>query len=151
MITTPKGLLNEPNAPQEGYESRHVVYCLWKTAMLCMSRDIPLMDAAHQAILTMHLNAMAVTEVIFLICDYVVVVVVLAAPPGMIGWVSYYYVHCFCFCCCQVPAVAHSFLTRGVHMGALIMTCVAIQDLRVPIIPIDDLCDFFSSDQVLTI
>ncbi len=116
--------------------------------MVCVAKDIPLMEAATQAINMMHLSAIAVTEEKTLTphCAHSLIVVfrllflslLLAHPLDVIWWL-------------QVPAVAHSFLTRGVHMGALIMTCVAMQDLRVPIIPIDDLCYFFAADQVSTI
>lgn len=94
---------------QEGYESRHVVYTIWRTAMLALSEDLEPTEAATRCIMALNLSALAVTE---------------------------------------VPAAAHSFLTRGVHAGSLIITCVLIQELAVPIVPIDDLCDFFASDQV---
>lgn len=97
------------NRMKEGYESRHVVYTIWRTAMLALSEDIEPTEAAMRCIMALNLSALAVTE---------------------------------------VPAAAHSFLTRGVHAGSLIITCVLIQELGVPIVPIDDLCDFFTSDQV---
>jgi len=132
--------LKHPCEPQEGYESRHVVYTMWKTAMVCISKDIPLMEAAMQAINMMHLNAIALTEEIALASHI----------HFSLAWHAYRPIDPV-WRCWQVPAVAHSFLTRGVHMGALIMTCVVMQDLRIPIIPIDDLCDFFAADQVRTI
>ena len=109
--------------------------------MVCVAKDIPLMEAAMQAINMMHLNAIALTEEIALAPH-----LQFSPLPGhMYGPINPIQRRW------QVPAVAHSFLTRGVHMGALIMTCVVMQDLRVPIIPIDDLCDFFAADQVSTI
>ena len=48
----------------------------------------------------------------------------------------------------QVPAAVHSFLTRGIHSGSLIMTAVFMRELHVPIIPISELRYFLSSDEV---
>ena len=48
----------------------------------------------------------------------------------------------------QVPAAVHSFLTRGIHSGSLIMTAVFMRELNVPIIPIAELRYFLSSDEV---
>ena len=57
-------------------------------------------------------------------------------------------------CCCnplpitEVPAVAHSILTRGVHSGMLAIVSCLMQALSVPIIPLACLHDFFAVDQV---
>ena len=48
----------------------------------------------------------------------------------------------------EVPAAAHAFLSRGVHHGALIMTCLFMRELNVPILPLPDLCQFFRWDPV---
>ncbi len=116
---------------------------MWKLAMVCVAKDVPLMEAATQAINMMHLNAIALTEEKTLaphLCLHLRSIPIPSLRPRDPVRRRR-----------QVPAVAHSFLTRGVHMGSLIMTCVVMQDLRVPIIPIDDLCDFFAADQVRTI
>jgi len=44
----------------------------------------------------------------------------------------------------------HSFLTRSIHMGALMMVACIVAHLEVPIIPLEDLKDFFNSKQVIT-
>lgn len=44
--------------------------------------------------------------------------------------------------------MAHSFLTRGVNSGALALTCCVLRELRVPILDVSDLRDFFISDEV---
>ena len=43
--------------------------------------------------------------------------------------------------------MAHSFLTRGVHYGALMMVSCVMMELKVPVVPIADLQEFFASDQ----
>jgi len=48
----------------------------------------------------------------------------------------------------QVPSVVHSFLSRGVHSGSLIMTAVYMQELEVPIIAIDELRELFCASEV---
>jgi hypothetical protein len=48
----------------------------------------------------------------------------------------------------EVPAVAHSLLTRGVHSGLLAICGCLLQALEVPIVPLEHLCDFFESDEV---
>ena len=48
----------------------------------------------------------------------------------------------------QAIPVLHSVLIRGVHSGLLSISGCLIQALRVPIVPVDELCDFFKSDEV---
>lgn len=48
----------------------------------------------------------------------------------------------------EVPAVVHSFLCRGINMGATLMVVVCGHHLEVPILPIDRLCNFFDNDTV---
>lgn len=44
--------------------------------------------------------------------------------------------------------VAHSFLTRSIHMGALMMVACIVAHLEVPIIPLDNLKHFFDTTEV---
>ena len=46
----------------------------------------------------------------------------------------------------EVPATAHSFLTRGLHMGAMLMVSCIARHLEAPVIPLDNLKDFFDSE-----
>ena len=46
----------------------------------------------------------------------------------------------------EVPAVVHSFLTRGLHMGSLLMISCIAKHLEVPIISIEGLCEFFDAE-----
>ena len=48
----------------------------------------------------------------------------------------------------QAVSVAHSILRRCVDGGWLSMVGCLAQALNVPIVPIDDLCDFFKDSQV---
>ena len=48
----------------------------------------------------------------------------------------------------QAVPVLHSVLIRGIHSGLLSICGCLIQALHVPIIPVDELCDFFKSDEV---
>ena len=96
------------NRMKEGYESRHVVYSLFKATMAACAEDLTPEEAAAKTTLCMATNAMTISE---------------------------------------VPCVAHSFLTRGVHYGMLAMVTCTMLDLNVPIIPMHDLCEFFTSDQ----
>ena len=51
-------------------------------------------------------------------------------------------------CAGQAVPVLHSVLIRGIHSGLLSICGCLIQALHVPIIPVDELCDFFKSDEV---
>jgi hypothetical protein len=44
----------------------------------------------------------------------------------------------------EAPAAAHSFLTRGIHMGATIMVGIAARHLQAPLITLKDLLAFFA-------
>lgn len=48
----------------------------------------------------------------------------------------------------EVPATAHSFLTRGLHMGSLMMVGCIAKHLNVPIINLDALRRFFDEDEI---
>ena len=48
-----------------------------------------------------------------------------------------------------VVRVGHDVLTRGVHMGALLMTTCFAKHLEVPVVNINALIEFFESPQVL--
>jgi hypothetical protein len=48
----------------------------------------------------------------------------------------------------EVPAVAHSLLTRGVHSGLIAICGCLLQALEVPVIPLEHLRKFFESDEV---
>lgn len=50
----------------------------------------------------------------------------------------------------EVPAAAHSFLCRGIHMGATLMAVVCAKHLQVPILEIQDLCAFFNNPTCTT-
>jgi hypothetical protein len=50
----------------------------------------------------------------------------------------------------EVPATAHSFLTRGLHMGSLLMIGCIAKHLSVPIINLDALRRFFDEDSAPT-
>jgi hypothetical protein len=56
-------------------------------------------------------------------------------------------VHATLSCSFNAP-VLHSVLIRGIHSGLLSICGCLIQALHVPIIPVDELCDFFKSDEV---
>ena len=51
----------------------------------------------------------------------------------------------------EAPGAVHSFMTRGVHMGALLMVVCIAKHLMVPIINMHNLIEFFNSDQVCLI
>jgi hypothetical protein len=46
----------------------------------------------------------------------------------------------------EVPAAAHSFLCRSIHMGCTLMIVVCAKHLDVPIIPLKNLVDFFNRE-----
>ena len=48
----------------------------------------------------------------------------------------------------EIPPAAHSFLTRGVHMGALLMVACIAKHLEVPILTLENLQTFFDTDEV---
>ena len=47
----------------------------------------------------------------------------------------------------EAVACVHSFLTRGLHMGALLMTACIAKHLEVPIIGVESLRHFFDSEE----
>lgn len=47
----------------------------------------------------------------------------------------------------EVVAVVHSFLTRGLHMGTLLVISCIAKHLEVPIIPLESLCEFFDQEE----
>jgi len=47
-----------------------------------------------------------------------------------------------------VASIVHYIFRRGFHGGLLSLAGCFIQAFRVPIVPVDDLCDFFKSDEV---
>ncbi len=48
----------------------------------------------------------------------------------------------------EVPAAVHSFLCRGINMGAAMMVVVCAKHLQVPIIPLQQLCNFFNQETI---
>lgn len=46
----------------------------------------------------------------------------------------------------EVPAAAHSFLCRSIHMGCTLMIVVCAKHLDVPLIPLKNLVDFFNRE-----
>ena len=48
----------------------------------------------------------------------------------------------------EIPPAAYSFLTRGVHMGALLMIACIAKHLEVPILTLENLQTFFDTDEV---
>lgn len=97
--------------------------------MIAIGSDEDVGLCARSVMMQMAYNALPVTEVRF--CLSVLYCISLSDNPWL-----------------QVPAVAHSFLTRGVNSGALALTCCVLRELQVPILDINDLRDFFLSDEV---
>lgn len=50
----------------------------------------------------------------------------------------------------EAVACVHSFLTRGLHMGALLMVSCIAKHLEVPIVSLEALVRFFNDDEVST-
>ena len=114
---------------QEGYESRHVGYSVYKHSMIAIGSDEDVGLCARSVMMQMAYNALPVTEVS--VGLFLLLLGSFSDQP-----------------CLQVPAVAHSFLTRGVNSGALALTCCVLRELHVPILDINDLRDFFLTDEV---
>lgn len=99
---------------------------------MCMAKseeDLP--KAAKEAALACAHDALPVTEV--------------GLGGGGRGAVKCLVLTTFCL---QAVSVMHSVLRRCIDGGWLSMVGCLIQALRVPIVPVDDLCDFFKSPEV---
>lgn len=73
-----------------------------------------------------------------------------ALPVTEVGlaWIGCFFLSILTVAISQAVCVVHSILRRCVDGGWLSMVGCLIQALHVPIIPVDDLCDFFKNPQV---
>ena len=145
---------------QDGYESRHVVHALFKATVRRVAEGgKSAQEMAKELIFDAAVNVMPIAEVGVVLYGYVGIFCVRCCAGGL--------VHCFRLTRPnvhphylwwgdadqhgvrpQVPSVVHSFLSRGVHSGSLIMTAVYMKELEVPIFGIDELREFFCASKV---
>ena len=134
---------------QEGYETRHVVYSLFKATVRGVSvQGVTPQEIAKNAIMRMSIDALPMSEVRDGLCRVAARQCACGEGGNVDARRLWHGDDADGGVYAQVPATAHSFLTRGVYSGGLIMTAVFMQELRVPVVPIGDLRNFLSSDEV---
>jgi hypothetical protein len=119
---------------QQGYETRHVTAAVgYKAELAYIQANEDITQTAIIASLSCAWDALPVPEV----CTrgFVYLLAELGSDPGT-------------HTNPQAASVMHSVLVRGIDTGTISMCGCFGQTLRVPIVPLDYLCDFFKSDEV---
>jgi hypothetical protein len=119
---------------QQGYESRHVTAAVgYKAALAFIEAKEDFSLAAIRACLSCAFDVLPITEVGVCGCAYMLLDFWAdpATSPDL-----------------QASSVLHSVLVRGIDTGTISMCGCFGQTLRVPIVPLDYLCDFFKSEEV---